>query len=230
MFYAAEFDTVELNASFYRWPKPSTFAGWRERLPEGFTMTVKAYLGSDARRLQEPVKWIERIAADGPSSATAAPRCVEQLHPAQERDDETAGSLLTRRARRDSGGDGTAPIPPGMPRRWTTSCATRRRLRRDERAGVAVHRHGHRGPGLPGLHGPDDAPSTRAATATPNCAGGRAEQIRVWDREGRDVLVYFNNDLGGHAVQGCAALVNAGVRAGDPNRVALLLGRPATDG
>lgn len=31
--YIEEFDTVELNASFYRWPKDSTFAGWREQLP-----------------------------------------------------------------------------------------------------------------------------------------------------------------------------------------------------
>ena len=34
-YYATMFDTVELNASFYRWPKDSTFASWRRRLPEG---------------------------------------------------------------------------------------------------------------------------------------------------------------------------------------------------
>src|SRR5258707_14079183 len=43
--YVEEFDTVELNASFYRWPKDATFAGWRERLPTGFTMSVKAHRG-----------------------------------------------------------------------------------------------------------------------------------------------------------------------------------------
>ena len=26
--YTQVFDTTELNASFYRWPKPATFAGW----------------------------------------------------------------------------------------------------------------------------------------------------------------------------------------------------------
>jgi len=30
--YVAEFDTVELNASFYRWPKAQTFEGWHDRL------------------------------------------------------------------------------------------------------------------------------------------------------------------------------------------------------
>ena len=27
--YFGEFDTVELNASFYRWPPPARFASWR---------------------------------------------------------------------------------------------------------------------------------------------------------------------------------------------------------
>ena len=33
--YVRRFGTVELNSSFYRWPKPATFAGWRRRLPDG---------------------------------------------------------------------------------------------------------------------------------------------------------------------------------------------------
>src|SRR4051812_50108287 len=53
--YVEEFDTVELNASFYRWPKDSTFAGWRERLPRGFTMSGKAHRGlTHYRRLRPP--------------------------------------------------------------------------------------------------------------------------------------------------------------------------------
>ena len=34
--YAARFDTVELNASFYRWPRDDSFASWRRRLPRRF--------------------------------------------------------------------------------------------------------------------------------------------------------------------------------------------------
>jgi uncharacterized protein YecE (DUF72 family) len=40
--YAQEFDTVEINASFYRLPLASTFAGWREKAPPGFRYSVKA--------------------------------------------------------------------------------------------------------------------------------------------------------------------------------------------
>jgi uncharacterized protein YecE (DUF72 family) len=39
--YAEEFDTVEINASFYRVPRPETFDGWRDKAPEGFRYAVK---------------------------------------------------------------------------------------------------------------------------------------------------------------------------------------------
>src|SRR3954462_2526689 len=39
--YAEEFDTVEINASFYRLPAESTFDGWRQRAAEGFRYAVK---------------------------------------------------------------------------------------------------------------------------------------------------------------------------------------------
>jgi uncharacterized protein YecE (DUF72 family) len=34
--YATIFDTVELNASFYRLPPPEQFARWAAQVPEGF--------------------------------------------------------------------------------------------------------------------------------------------------------------------------------------------------
>jgi len=40
-YYANFFNTVELNVSFYRLPKRSTFEGWRKRTPEDFTFVVK---------------------------------------------------------------------------------------------------------------------------------------------------------------------------------------------
>jgi uncharacterized protein YecE (DUF72 family) len=41
-YYAKHFDTVEINASFYRLPKPSSFEAWRKQAPPGFCYTVKA--------------------------------------------------------------------------------------------------------------------------------------------------------------------------------------------
>lgn len=41
-YYASEFDTVEINNSFYRLPKAETFDAWREQAPAGFCYSVKA--------------------------------------------------------------------------------------------------------------------------------------------------------------------------------------------
>lgn len=40
-FYAQKFDTVELNASFYRLPSLKTFENWHTRTPKGFIFSVK---------------------------------------------------------------------------------------------------------------------------------------------------------------------------------------------
>jgi uncharacterized protein YecE (DUF72 family) len=40
--YAEAFDTVEINATFYRVPIATTFDGWREKAPPGFRYAVKA--------------------------------------------------------------------------------------------------------------------------------------------------------------------------------------------
>lgn len=69
--YTEVFDTVELNASFYRWPRETTFCGWRDRLPQGFTLSIKAHRGlSHYRRLANAEPWVERIEAGSPSSAS----------------------------------------------------------------------------------------------------------------------------------------------------------------
>jgi uncharacterized protein YecE (DUF72 family) len=40
--YADRFDTVEVNATFYRLPTRNATAGWASQTPEGFTFAVKA--------------------------------------------------------------------------------------------------------------------------------------------------------------------------------------------
>jgi uncharacterized protein YecE (DUF72 family) len=41
-FYAAHFDTVEINNSFYRLPTPEAVKHWRASVPKGFLFAVKA--------------------------------------------------------------------------------------------------------------------------------------------------------------------------------------------
>lgn len=40
--YAARLDTVEVNATFYRLPRPEVLAGWRAQVPPGFAFALKA--------------------------------------------------------------------------------------------------------------------------------------------------------------------------------------------
>lgn len=42
-FYAREFDTVELNVTYYRVPGLRTVQGWSDRTPPGFSFSVKAH-------------------------------------------------------------------------------------------------------------------------------------------------------------------------------------------
>lgn len=41
-FYAEQFDTVEINNSFYKLPEAGTFTAWRKAAPERFVFAVKA--------------------------------------------------------------------------------------------------------------------------------------------------------------------------------------------
>ncbi len=41
-FYAGQFQTVEINMTFYRYPKAETLKGWLEKTPPDFKFTLKA--------------------------------------------------------------------------------------------------------------------------------------------------------------------------------------------
>ena len=94
--FVEEFDTVELNASFYRWPRDATFAGWRERLPDGFTMSVKAHRGlTHYRRLGSPEPWVERFERCWTALGDRREALLVQLHPGMERDDARLDDFLS---------------------------------------------------------------------------------------------------------------------------------------
>jgi uncharacterized protein YecE (DUF72 family) len=60
--YAERFDTVEVNATFYRLPRPDAVAHWVEQTPERFLFSVKAsrYL-THVRRLRDLGPGLERF-------------------------------------------------------------------------------------------------------------------------------------------------------------------------
>jgi len=61
-YYARQFDTVEINNTFYRLPETPTFAAWRRRVPRGFVSAVKAsrYL-THMKKLKDPKEPLSRF-------------------------------------------------------------------------------------------------------------------------------------------------------------------------
>ena len=95
--YTRRFSTVELNASFYRWPADRTFAGWKRRLPEGFQLSVKASRGlTHAKRLSAPEAWVDRMARCWHELGPRRGVLLVQLGPGHARDDARLEYFLTR--------------------------------------------------------------------------------------------------------------------------------------
>src|SRR2546423_11891172 len=61
-YYAARFQTVEVNNTFYRLPQAATFRTWAERTPDDFVITVKMsrYL-THLKRLHDPAEPVARF-------------------------------------------------------------------------------------------------------------------------------------------------------------------------
>lgn len=204
--YVAEFDTVELNASFYRWPRDTAFASWRERLPEGFEMTVKAPRGlTHARRLLEPEVWVERITRGLHELRGRRGPLLVQLRPDQERDDARLDWFLRC-------------VPS-----WVQVAVELRHptwqvdevfdlLERRGASYVVVS-----GAGIPCVlratarlvyvrfHGPDHE-HLYAGSYSDDDLRWWADRVREWTGSGHDVVAYFNNDGEGHAVRNARRL------------------------
>ncbi|WP_165065669.1 DUF72 domain-containing protein [Marisediminicola senii] len=204
--YVEAFDTVELNASFYRWPRAATFASWRRRLPEGFELTVKAPRGmTHARKLYAPEEWIDRMAVSLHELAGRRGPLLVQLPPALERDDDRLDWFLAR-----------------LPHWMRPVIEFRHASWNDEAVFALLERHGATycvtsGAGLPCVlratsntvyirfHGPDDE-HLYAGSYPAEAIAWWADRIREWEGQGREVYGYFNNDGGGNAVRDAWAL------------------------
>jgi uncharacterized protein YecE (DUF72 family) len=204
--YVQHFGTVELNASFYRWPRTATFAGWRAGLPEGFLMSVKAPRGlTHGRRLYAPEAWIERMTQCWHELGDKRAVLLLQLAPQHSRDDARLRYLLER-------------LPPWM----RVAVEFRHPSWHDEAVFALLEQHQAAycvmsGARLPcvlrataghvyvRMHGPDPE-HLYAGSYSDADLWWWTERLREWDDAGRDVFVYFNNDGDGHAVRNADTL------------------------
>jgi uncharacterized protein YecE (DUF72 family) len=199
--YVQRFGTVELNASFYRWPRTATFASWQRRLPPGFALSVKAPRGlTHAKKLYAPEVWIERMTACWHELGDRRAVLLLQLHPAHARDDDRLRYVLER-----------------LPGWMRVAVEFRHPSWVDDGVFDLLERHGAAycvmsGAHLPcvlratapfvyvRLHGPDPD-WLYGGSYSAGDLGWWADRIREWAGAGRDVYAYFNNDGDGNAVR-----------------------------
>ncbi|MEX0426686.1 DUF72 domain-containing protein [Nocardioides sp. DS6] len=208
--YVARFDTVELNASFYRWPGERPFHRWGEVLPDGFVMSVKASRWiTHGRRLHDvDGAWARRLEAAMTALGKHAGVVLLQLPGDFAPTEETRRRLRTFLA--------------SLPRWLKVSVELRHPGWSEEQTYQILKEQGAAYVVMSGAH----LPCVLRATAgfvyvrwhgpspdhlyvgsySEDDLRWWADRIREWRAQGRDVWGYFDNDDRGYAVRNCERL------------------------
>ena len=204
--YVARFQTVEVNNTYYRWPRDATFLSWRNRLPDGFRMTIKASRAlSHSKRLYEPEVWTARMAESLTCLGDKLGVWLVQLPPKFACDLPRLTYFLQQ-----------------VPSWLKTAIEFRHPSWHQGEVFALLERHGvaycvMSGAHLPcvlratapfvyvRLHGPDWH-HLYAGSYSDDDLRWWAERIGEWRRDGKEVWAYFNNDGYGHAVRNAETL------------------------
>jgi uncharacterized protein YecE (DUF72 family) len=199
--YAALLDTVEVNATFYRLASAAAAGRWRAATPAGFTFAVKGsrYL-THMKALLEPAKGVRRFFAPlAPLGAKLGP-VLWQLPARAKADPGRLDAFL-------------GALPPGRHAvelrdpAWHSDAT----LAILDRHGAALCEH-DLAPPAPRTTGGWRYLRFHGATGRYDGAYGPARlapvarELARFAAEGGEAWVYFNNDLGGHAVRDALAL------------------------
>ncbi len=205
-YYVQQYQTVELNSSFYKWPSVAGFKSWQRRLPAGFLLTVKAprFL-THGKRLYAPERWLERIKQCWHELGDKRAVLLVQLSPNFEFDYERLRYFLQQ-------------VPAWMRlsiefRHHSWHQEQTFHLLEQYEAAYCIMSGAH----LPcilratapfvyvRLHGPDRQ-HLYGGSYSDNDLHWWANRIKEWANHGKDVYVYFNNDGGGNAVRNANTL------------------------
>lgn len=203
-YYAARFDTVEINNSFYRLPEAETFARWRERAPMRFLFAVKAsrFL-THMKKLKDPEEPVERLFTRMRQLANRLGPVLYQLPPNFKLDLGRLEHFLHILPR-----DVRHVLEFRDPTWYADSVSALL-----ERHGVAMCLHDMKGSAT-GRERIGPFVYVRYHGASGTYSGGypqdRLERWAEWlhdeRRAGIDVFAYFNNDVGGHAPRDAVTL------------------------
>lgn len=198
-FYMEKFHTVEINNSFYQLPKKQTFEYWKERSPEDFIFSVKAsrYI-THMKKLKDPQEPLSNFLKNAEALGAKLGPLLFQLPPRWKFNAERLETFL-----------GTVPdtIRCALEFRDSTwwNEETYRILREYRAAFCIFELAGQHSPKMVTadfvyirLHGPAGAYQGQYTDET---LSGWAADFKEWDRQGKEVFCYFDNDQYGYAAQ-----------------------------
>ena len=203
-YYAARFDTVEINNSFYRLPEAATVARWAGRAPKRFLFAVKAsrFL-THMKKLKEPEEPLTRLFERMQPLGRHLGPVLYQLPPGWKLDRQRLEHFLQ-------------VLPSGV--RHVIEFREPTWYGDDvsgllERYGVARCLHDMKGSAT-GQERVGPFVYVRFHGASGTYSGGyptdRLERWATWldeqRRAGREIYAYFNNDVGGHAPRDAVTL------------------------
>lgn len=198
-YYASLYSSVEINASFYKVPKPATVAKWSDSVPEQFRFTFKVPKAvTHAKGLQFNGEELEAF-AETVARAGAKKGCLlVQFPPSVKSDKQESLEAILELLKSDVKGwhiavefrdnswynsgvyrvlkhYGAGMVEQDMPRSATPQVTVAEDF--------AYLR----------FHGPD---GSYRSTYDEAFLALRAKRIAAWIKEGREVYAYFNNTMG----------------------------------
>jgi uncharacterized protein YecE (DUF72 family) len=211
-FLAERFGTVEVNSSFYRPPKPEYVARWCKMTPRQFRFAIKLWRRiTHEKKLANCDSQLSDFLAVANEFGTKRGPLLVQLPPSLRRDTGRLDEFLTL-LKKTAGRT-----------RWKVTVEFRNKDWLCDEVYELLDRHKAALcladlPRCP-ITEPNDAPFVymrrhgpgggyRACYTAKHIAAD-AKQIRHWLADGKDVFVYYNNDIDGHAVGNARQLMEA---------------------
>jgi uncharacterized protein YecE (DUF72 family) len=206
-YYLQHFDTVELNNTHYIQPKPSSWEAWHDAAPDGFRYAVKAhrYL-THWKRFKDPEAPLDKQIKAAEALKTHLGPLLYQAPPNFQRSDANVERLEN--------------FLSLLPRRHCHALEFRHAswFGEDTQALLRRHNVAFCSYDMPGVECPLVATASfvymRFHGATQKYRGNYTDRMLAdWARRLKelshdtdDIYVYFNNDLGGHAVKNAVRL------------------------
>ena len=204
-FYAQHFDTVELNNTFYHLPSPAAFDNWRETTPGKFLFAVKgSRFITHMKKLKDPVSSSEKFFAGAERLERKLGPILFQLPPRWRVNIDRLREFL-------------AALPQGHQYSFEfrdESWLVPEIFRTLQEHNVAFCIHDLAGKQTPleltanftyiRFHGPGEAKYSGSYSS--RALQSWADRIHEWQTKLTRIYIYFNNDIGGHAVNNAMEL------------------------